>query len=69
MQQLIIETLILFSHHREIRDNMRAIKAYPIIRDWEREETNDVTKESIYRLVELLISEEEVQTPTTTPLK
>jgi len=68
-KQLIIETLILFSHHREIRDNMRAIKAYPIIRDWEREETNDVTKESIYRLVELLISEEEVQTPTTTPLK
>ena len=59
----VIDTLLLLCATRDGRERCRAAKVYPIVRDAHLVEQSDVIGEQIYKLVGLLMRDEEGQEP------
>ncbi|KAI0401818.1 hypothetical protein F4802DRAFT_578543 [Xylaria palmicola] len=61
--QTHVETLLLLSTTREVRDRMREIKVYPIIRETHARVRDEGVQDACERLVQVLMRDEEDEKP------
>ncbi|KAI1335448.1 hypothetical protein F5Y15DRAFT_249993 [Xylariaceae sp. FL0016] len=57
--QTHVETLLLLSSTREVREHMRAVKVYPVIRETHARVQHEGVKDACDRLVQVLMRDEE----------
>ncbi|KAF2069313.1 hypothetical protein CYY_009366 [Polysphondylium violaceum] len=58
-KRMLVESLVFLTGTRKLRVHMRKIKVYPVLRDFFKDETDDDIKESVEKVVELIIRDEE----------
>ena len=58
LQKLLVECILLLCQQRIIRERLRALKVYPIIRNFDYEHDNQEASDVIYEIVQLLVRDE-----------
>jgi len=58
-RRMLVESLVFLTSTKKLRIHMRKVKVYPVLRDFFKDEENDDIKESIEKVVELIIRDEE----------
>ncbi|RKP39789.1 hypothetical protein BJ085DRAFT_24857, partial [Dimargaris cristalligena] len=61
LRQVLVEILILLTSNRAEREYMRAKQVYPVVRALHLWESNEDVQESIDRLVQMLMRDEEIE--------
>jgi hypothetical protein len=58
LKRMILETIILLTTTRYGRDVMRQRKVYPVLREFDKQETDDTCKDHIMQIVDMLMRDE-----------
>jgi len=59
VKKLLVECILLLARSRPVREKMREIQVYPIVRDLDKLEKKEEIKDLIYQIVEFLMRDEE----------
>lgn len=60
-QKMLVDCILLLCQQRIIRNRLRALKVYPVIRNFDYEQENQEASDVIYEIVNLLVRDECVE--------